>query len=1196
VIISDAAIKNRTTILVFVLLIIIAGIVSYAELPRESTPDVTLPMVLITTAHVGVSPEDIESTITNEIEQKLTGLKGMKEINSTSTEGLSLIQVEFESDVDIDDALQRVKDKVDLAKPELPSNTDEPVEPVISEINVSEFPIMLINLSGNVSPVRLKVIAEDLEDEVTGVPGVLDVDVLGALQREIIVEIDPDRLAEYNLSLQELLALVPSQNVNQSAGGLETSGIKFNVRVQEEFKDPREIFYLPVAVRNGRTIYLSDVGTVEDTFKDRQTYSRLDGRNSITVAVKKRIGANVPEIAAYVKPILVEAEKQLPAGVQIELTDDRSDDIAMMVSDLENSIISGLILVVLVLVAFMGLRSSAIVATAIPLSMLMSFAVLSALGVTLNMVVLFSLILALGMLVDNAIVIVENIYRHMELGYGRIEAAMKGTSEVAWPVIASTATTVAAFSPLLFWPDVMGDFMSFIPITVITVLSCSLVVAMIINPVICSIVAKPSPLHKHERTSDGRFVRGYKRLLDLAIHQPCTTLLLAVMLLACIVLLQTRLGAGIELFPETDPDQVIVNIRTAQGTNIQETDRIAREVERRLEPFRTTWSGEKRIEHIVTNVGSAGGFDIFGGGSAGPHTANVQVIFPEFEDRVDRNGEVWKSEDVMMDIRDALANVPGADIKVERQKEGPPTGSAVTIRLIGEDMKVLGRLSDAVKQKIETVPGLVNLRSDLETEKPELIFSIDRQRAGDLGVNPAVISNFIKTAIFGTKVSTYREFNDEYDIRIRVPQEFRNQLGDVIRMRVPTERGGAVPLSSVGSVVYRPGYGDIHRINRDRVVTVTADAENRLGTEVLKDVMARLDTLGPTEFAGDDIKDPAALLAIMNGRGDRGHPALAAAVHDALGWWLLSGRGVRRLESKASLSTKDRQTMASELNKVLDSDELIAAVDPTALALGTQGDAFVKKGIDSLSSEERARLNLLILQAAWPDVLSTSPRLDLPAAYRIEYAGEKEEQDESMAFLGKAFGFALLLIVAILVMQFNTLSAPLIIMTTVLLSTIGVFVGLLLFKMPFGVVMTGVGVISLAGVVVNNAIVLLDYTRQLQRRGRDLLSAAREAGVTRLRPVLLTATTTILGLIPMATGFSFNFKTFEFVTRSSSSQWWSSMAWAVVFGLGFATVLTLVVVPALYVMLYRVASRFGLGGLAKPAEEHAVDTPVLEDY
>lgn len=1063
-IISDAAIKNRTTVFVFMLLIVVAGAVSYVNLPRESSPDVTLPMVMITTAHVGVAPEDIESTITNEIEQKLTGLKGMKEITSTSMEGLSLIQVEFESDVDIDDALQRVKDKVDLAKPELPSNTDEPVEPVVSEINFSEFPIMLINLSGNISPVRLKLIAEGLEDTIEGVPGVLEVEVLGALEREIIVEMDPDRVAQYGLSIPEILETIPSQNINQSAGGLETSGTKFNVRIQEEFREPREIFQLPLATRNGRTIYLSDVATVKDTFKDRQTYSRLDGRPSITIAVKKRVGENVPRIAGFVKGILAEAEKQLPAGVTVELTDDRSDEIAMMVSDLENNIISGLILVVLVLVAFMGLRSSMIVATAIPLSMLMSFAVLSALDVTLNMVVLFSLILALGMLVDNAIVIVENIYRHMEMGYGRIEAAMKGTSEVAWPVIASTATTVAAFSPLLFWPDVMGDFMSYIPMTVITVLSCSLVVAMIINPVICSVFAKPSPHHKHEQVTEGRFVKHYRRLLDAAIHNPGTTLLLAVLLLACIAVLQFGVGAGVELFPETDPDMTVVNIRAPQGTHLDETDRIAREIEQRLETLRYTPSGNMRIEHLVANIGSAGGFDFFSGNTGGSHTGNIQVIFPDYEDRVDADGDEWKSADVTQQIRRLVEDIPGADIKVELQQGGPPTGAPVTVRIIGKNMDELGRLSDEVKRRIETVPGLVNLRSDLETEKPELIFEVDRQRAAKLGVNPAVVSNFIKTAIFGTKVSTYREFNDEYDIRIRVPESFRSELDDVMRMRVPSQFGQAVPLSSVGKLVYRPGYGNIYRIDRKRVVTVTADAEGRLGTKVLADVQQ--------ELAG----------------------------------------------------------------------------------------------------------------------------LELPPAYRLEYAGEKEEQEESMAFLSKAFGFALLLIVAILVMQFNTLSAPLIIMTTVLLSTIGVFVGLLLFNMPFGIVMTGVGVISLAGVVVNNAIVLLDYTRQLQRRGHDLLSAATEAGVTRLRPVLLTATTTILGLIPMATGFSFNFKTFEFVTRSSSSQWWSSMAWAVVFGLGFATVLTLVVVPALYVMLYRLVSRFGWGGLDRPQEEHAGRAPVLEDY
>jgi multidrug efflux pump len=1058
---SDAALKNRTTILVLVVILVIAGLVSYLTLPRESAPEVKIPYILITTPHRGADPEVVEETVTNRIEQELTGLKGMKEITSISQEGLSIITVEFDPDVDIDVALQRVKDKVDLAKPELPSNTDEPVEPVIDEINIAEFPIMLISMSGPISPVRMERIGEDLEDEIESQPGVLEVDLLGALEREIILEVDPDRLAMYGLTIEELLQLVPSQNINQSAGGLETEGIRFNVRVPAEVEDPAEIDRFPLAERNGKTIYLTDLATVRDTFKDRDTYSRLNGEPALTLAVKKRVGANIVEVAQRVRGILDEARKVLPAGLTLEVIDDRSEDIHDMVLDLENNILTGLILVLVILMVFMGVRSSLIVALAIPMSMLMSFAIIQAMGVTLNMVVLFSLILALGMLVDNAIVIVENIYRFMEMGYDRLEAAHRGAAEVAWPIIASTATTIAAFSPLLFWPGVMGDFMKYLPMTVIIVLSSSLFVAMIINPVICSRFGKPRAARQPAAESDSRFVAAYRRLLQGGMAHPVSTLLAAFFLLASVLILYGKLGRGIELFPDTDPDQARISLRAPQGTHIEETDRTAGLIERRVDPFRTGPDGSMRIEHVVTNVGSAGGG--FGGGTSGPHVAELTLVFPDYEDRVDNRGKPWKSANVINRIREALVDVPGAEIKIEENEEGPPTGAPVTVRIIGEDMNVLKDLNRRAMDLMKDVPNLVNIQSDLEAEKPELVFLPDRRRAAMLGINTAVISNTLKSNIFGTKVGDYRHFNDEYDIRIRLPEDERSRLDHITRYRVQTPAGKSVPITSLGRFEYRPGMGTIHRIDRKRAVTITADNEGRLGPDVLADVQERL-----------------------------------------------------------------RQ-------------------------------------------------------------------LDLPPGYRIEYAGEKEEQDEASAFLFKAFALAVGLIIAILVTQFNTLSAPLIIITTVLLSTVGVFVGLLVGNLPFGIIMTGVGVISLAGVVVNNAIVLLDYTRQLQRRGKTVTEAAVEAGITRLRPVLLTAGTTILGLVPMATGVSFDFHSFEIASRSSSSQWWRSMAIAVIFGLGFATMLTLVVVPSFYVMLYRLTSRLGIAGL-RPSEAQQGPKPVLEDY
>ena len=1036
---TNAAIKNRTTVGVLVLLIAVTGVYSYLVIPREAAPDVKVPIILITTTYEGVSPEDVESSVTNKIEKELTGVGGVKELRSSSAEGTSVIVVEFYPDVEIEEALRKVKDKVDLAKADLPADAEDPV---VEEVNIAEFPIMIVNLSGKVSPVRLKAIADELEDAIEQIPGVLNVDVLGALEREIRLEMNPDRVTAYRLSIPELLAVIPSENVNVSAGGLETTPVKFNIRVPAEFARPEEVDGLSLTVRDGRTIFLTDVVEVRDTFKDRASYSRLDGVESVTLSIQKRVGANIVHIADAVKAVLAEAQRRVPLGVSMDVTLDVSKDVRMMVKDLENNILSGLVLVVAVLVVFMGFRTSLIVALAIPLSMLISFTVILGMGYTMNFIVLFSLILALGMLVDNAIVIVENIYRHVQMGMGRAEAAMRGTGEVAWPVITSTATTIAAFSPLLFWRDVMGDFMKYIPITLIITLSSSLFVALVISPTVCSLVGGGRP----RRRGRGLFVRSYRAVLAAALANWFVTLPLVLLLLVGVGRYYAKRNHGVELFPDFDPRRAIVNIRSPQGTNIRESYRLARLVEERIDapdirPY---------LVHTITNVGASGSGGIsFGGATGGPHVANLTLLFHDFEERQRPSAEV------VADVRRRLAGIAGAEIKVEKEQHGPPTGAPVTVRIIGEDIELLRAASRRAQQAIAGTPGLVNLRSDFEAARPELAFHVDRQKAMLLGVNTAVVGNFLKTAIFGSKVGTYRQFNDEYDITVRLPVSQRTSLDDLLRLHVPSRTGAPVPIGSLGDFAYSPGLGTINHVDRKRVITLTGDAEGRQSNEVLRDVQA---------------------------------------------------------------------------------------------ALG---------------------------------------KMELPRGYAITYAGEKEEQDKARRFLSKAFVVALLLIVLILVAQFNTLSVPVVIMTTVVLSMIGVLAGLLICRMPFGIIMTGIGAISLAGVVVNNAIVLLDYTRQLQRRGLGLVAAAVEAGTTRLRPVLLTASTTILGLVPMATGVSFDFHVMQWATRSESSQWWAAMATAVIFGLGFATLLTLVVVPVLYVTAYRLLSKVGLGGLRAAQAEPA---------
>jgi len=1034
--ITDLAIRNRTTVAVLGLIIILMGGYSYLSLPREAFPDIPIPHILVSTMYEGVSPEDIETSVTMKIEKELSGIRSVKEIRSSSAEGLSMIDVEFTPDVPTEVALQRVRDRVDMAKGELPRDAEDPV---IKEVNFAEFPIMLVSISGDVSPVQFKEIADDLEDALETVPGVLKVEVLGALEPEIRLEFAADRVASYNLTIPEILALIPSENVNISAGGLETEGTKFNVRIPAEFVGPEEVDHLLLTVRDGKPIYLSDVATVRAAFKDRTSYSRLNGSSNVTLSIQKRVGANVVQVTDYIRAILDKAQEQLPGAVTFTVTFDMSKYIRNMVADLENNILSALILVTGVLLLFLGWRPSTIVAMVIPLSMLIAFFLIQMLDYTLNMVVLFSLVLVLGMLVDNAIVIVENIYRHIQLGYSRIEAAILGAREVAWPVATSTFTTVCAFLPLMFWPGIMGDFMKYLPITLSLGLLASLFVGLVFNPVICSVWAGRSP---KPRQKDHWFIRGYRRLQKAGLQNPGLTLFLAVCLLLGLVTLYAKVGKGTEFFPQGDPERAIIDVRTPQGTNIRETDRIIRLIENRVEPYKPY------IKHIVTNVGSSGsGLDIMAS-AGGPHLANITLVFYDFAVRERPSAEIIAA------IRRDIADISGAEIKVEKQEEGPPTGAPVTVRMMGKNFKTLGQLSEQARRMIADVPNIVNLRSDLEATRPELAFTVNRRVAMLLGVNTATVGNFLKMAIFGTKVGTYRQYNDEYDITVRLPLADRLNIDDLSDLQIPNASGEAVPLSSLGYFEYQGGFGTINRVNQKRVVTLTADAEGRLSSEVLRDVQRRLS------------------------------------------------------------------------------------------------------------------------------------KLELPAGYEIRYAGEKETEDESRAFLSKAFAVALLLVTLVLVIQFNSLMVPAIIMTTVILSLIGALTGLLICGLPFGIIMTGIGVTSLAGVVVNNAIVLLAYTRQLQQRGMDFVSAAAEAGVTRLRPVLLTAATTIIGLIPMAIGVSYDFHTFTWATKSESSQWWRNMAVVVIFGLGFATILTLVVVPSLYVMLSRLSLRLGFKPVASAQTGH----------
>ena len=1013
-ILSNYAIKFRVAVLVFVVVLAIAGTVSYLTLPREGAPDITIPYVFVTAYYEGTAPEEMEKLVTIPLEKQFNNVEDVKEIRSTSAENVASIVIEFTAGQDIEQAKQRVKDKVDLAKPDLPPDLDEPV---VDAFNFSsDFPVYIFALSGTAAPDRLKNLAEDLEERIERLAGIQSADLAGIREREIRVELDLPRLAAYRIPLGQVMGRIAQENVTTSAGNLEMAGDKFQVRIPGEFRLAAELRGLPVAERDGRTIYLADLAAVTDTFKDLASISRLNGEPCVSVSLKKRAGINAVALIREVKDIL--AGYRLPPDVKLTEVMDQSDYIRSMIEELENNIFSGFVLVVAVLLVFLGVRNAFFVGLAIPLSLLIGFTLMAMAGTTLNMIVLFSLVLATGMLVDNAIVIVENTYRLRTEGLPRREAARRGASEVAWPVITSTLTTLVAFWPLLYWPDIMGQFMGFLPRTLIVVLSASLFVAMVINPAICSFFIQARPRDAQEKPH--WFMAGYERLLRAALRHRVPVLLLGFAFLVLSVQVYGRFGRGVELFPDVEPRNATVNVKFPQGTSIERTDAVLRAIEAKL-------PAHPDVKFFLTTVGDDA-MAMGGGNTAATHEGRIYIEFAEAAVRQTNSLAVIEA------IRADVGVVPGAEVTVAREEEGPPTGAPVSIELSGDDFETLEEYATDILRAIETVPGLVDLKSDLEKALPEIRFHVDRPRAALLGLDTATIGQFLRMAIYGTESSRFRADEDEYDITLRLPAGQRDRLNLLDEVLIPTPGGAPVPLSSLGRAEYAGGRGAIQRKQQKRVVTITGNNRERGVDKILADVQARL-----------------------------------------------------------------------------------------------------------------------------ADV-------PLPRGYAIEYTGDTEEMRESGAFLLKAFGVASGLILVILVIQFNSVALPLIIFFSVILSMIGVMWGLLVFRMRFGVIMTGLGVISLAGIVVNNAIVLIDCALQRRAAGENAAEAIVAAGRLRLRPVLLTATTTVLGLIPMVAGWSVDIHAWppKFVAGAESSAWWAPMAVAVLFGLTVATVLTLVLVPAMF--------------------------------
>lgn len=1085
---TSFAVEHKTSMLVMLAIIAILGVFSYQTTPKESFPELAIPIIAVNTMYPGVAPADVESQVTRVLEDELSTIAEIDELASTSVEGYSSITVTFSTSVNLEEALQKVREKVDLAKVELPQDAEEPS---IMEFNFSEVPIMQVNLAGEYGLVRLKELGEELQDRLEQVPSVLRADLRGGLEREVKVEIDLARLQFYGLALQDVVDAIQNENVNIPGGSIDVGDTKYLVRVDGEFADPAVIEDLVVKTRGGRGVYVRDVASVDFGFAERESYARMNGSEVVTLDVVKRAGENIIATAEEVRRVIDEMRPLFPPTTEVSITGDQSEQIEDMVASLENNILSGLVLIVGVLLFFLGLSNSMFVAVSIPASMFLSFIVLKVMGVSMNMIVLFSLILALGMLVDNAIVVVENIYRYLEEGWDRTLAAKKATGEVAIPVIASTATTLAAFAPLMFWPGEVGEFMGYLPLTLIITLSSSLFVALVLVPVLCAMYMKldgtPSrPLRPAARwtvvgavalfflmvaganlltagllalTAGGlwalqryvlagmsrrfqedlvpRMIETYERQLRWALDHRLVMIAGTVGVFFATVFAFGAFNKGVEFFPEDmPPQQLMVDVEAPIGTRAAFTDTVVRRIEEELKGV----DGRQDWESVVAVVGGGGGGNFMEGGPSGPEAGRVSISLIDFQDR---GRDAFAT---LADLQEWIGRgLAGVTVTADKPNEGAPAGAPVNIEIVGEDPVRLKALSDELLSVLEAspvYPKLVGLASDLDDARSELSVQVDREKAALYDLNTSKVGGAIRAAINGVEAAKFRTGNDEYDIIVRLAEPYRQDLQGLRELTVMSEGGIQVPLVSVASWSVEEGYGAIRRKDQTRMATISSDVAAGLNSNaVLAEVRAEL--------------------------GD-----FAAA---------------------------------------------------------------------------------------------------LPPGYTIRYTGQSEDQAEAQSFLGGAFLTALMLILFILISQFNSIVKPVIIMTSVIMSTVGVLMGLMIFQMPFGIIMTGVGLISLAGIVVNNAIVLIDFIDVLrEREGMNRREALVQGGKTRFRPVVLTASTTALGLIPLAIGLNFDFFGLygslspDLYWGGEQAAWWGPMAVAVIVGILFATFLTLVLVPVMY--------------------------------
>ncbi|MCS6894593.1 MAG: efflux RND transporter permease subunit [Bacteroidia bacterium] len=1093
------ATQNRTTIYALTILITLFGIGSYITLPKELFPDLVIPTIVVNTVYPGSSPSDIENLITRPIEKRLKGVAGIEKINSYSQQDVSTIVVEFSVSEDPKECKDRVKDAVDKARADLPR--DLPQEPTITDVDFSEFPIMSINLAGDYSPVQLKKYADELKDRIEALPQIRRVDIVGALEREIRVDVDMTRLQAHNLAFSDIEGAISRENVLISAGEADLGRQKRTLRLDARFRSVEEIRNLIVRSGFGASVYLRDVADVYDGYKKRESYAFLDGKPVITLNVIKKSGENLVEAADAIFALIGRAQREfLPPNLRVVITNDQSERTRVQLDDLVNTIIIGFILVTVVMMFFIGLENALFVGLSVPLSSFVAFLAFPTLGYSLNLVVLFTFLLALGIVVDDAIVVVENTYRLFDNGRVPIlQAAQVAATEVFIPVLSGTLITAAPFVPLLFWESIPGKFLYYLPVTFLITLFASLLVAYIINPVFAVDFMRPVEAGKRKVWSRGflftlglialaagvfylagwiamgnftltliglfiaartilrwmitgfqekvlpSFMKGHRRILHWSIQRghPKWVLLGVLGLFILGVILFAARPPKVSFFPNRDPNYIYAYLKLPEGTSADYTNQLAELAYKKVKAV----LGESNplVTSVLVNVGVGSGDPFDRSSSSAPNRAKITIAFVEFRKREGRSTRPYLDS-----IYLALRDIPGVTLQVEPDRAGPPAGKPIQIEVSSEDPTLAIRASQLVKSFLDSlrIPGIQELNSDLVLSRPEIRLLVDRERTQRAGLSAAQLGGELRTALYGKEASKLRDKEDEYPIQIRYKEDYQRQPELLLTHRIVFRdmsdgRLKQYPLSSFATLSYGSGQGLIRRKNLKRTITISSD--------------------------------------------------------------VLPGYN------------------ATDINNQI----------------------------------RRA------LQA-----------LPLPKEVSVKIGGEQEEQGKAAAFLQRAFLLAVGGIFLILIAQFNSVGIPLIILSQVFFSLIGVIWGFALTQIEFSVVLAGVGIVALLGVVIKNGILLVEFIEELRGRGYRTRRAIVEGASIRLKPVLLTAASTVLGLIPLAVGFNIDFVSLfetgdpKIFFGGDTAFFWLPLASAIIFGLSFATVITLIVVPVLYYMLH----------------------------